>query len=777
MIVVQHPKVVFLIIPLIIGLFLILRKNYLKQKLIKVKGKKRIIFVLRILFMLFLLIALSNPYSEKIDKTGNFTKIKVLIDNSDSMKLFNTNEVIDELNKIDLPLEINYLDFGDYTSLGNAILNHLSPDENLLLITDGQNNFGANLKDVSLFASSINSKLFAVILNKKEDDANIIITGPGKVVSDVENSFFIKVNEVGSIGNFKVKIYINNEIIFEQKYEKEIEIKKSFRTDSIIKAVIEAEDYILDNNAFYKSITVHDKPKILFVSKKNSPLVDLYKDFYDVKLSSNLDLDIDSFHAVVLNDLNKDELSNYIDKLEEYLNNENGLMVIGGKNSYDWGDYNKSLITNILPVQVGKAKKKNDISNIAIVMDTGASSNEELSSGITYFDVQKSLSADIVKGISSTNRVMFIEANYYLNTLSKISDLGPKRDELIEQISLLFPHGLSELRFAYQKAHKSLKLNKGSKNIIIITDGKLIPQDQALTIENVKQARKDGIKTFIVGIGESADESFLQSVKEFGGGEYFRTNESHKLKIYFGDPGDVSSDKLYVFIYDSNHFITNELDDLSNIYGFNSVYPKSNSRLLLTTSLGDPVLTVWNYGLGRVAALSTDDGSSWIPDLLKDVNSKMFIKTLNWLVENPERKNNRIIEIPELRLGENSIINVRSKYPPIDKALSFTEIEDGLFQANYFPIQQGLNEILGNKVAVNYKKEYLNIGMNSELSSILKISNGELLDEINPESLISLSKVETTISKDLSWIFVMFAIIVYLIEVFIRRMYELNSKV
>ncbi len=772
--VILQPELLYLLIPLAMIIIFILRKKFVKDKLrlFKVHGKF-FIFLSKIIFFSLLLIALSTPYLEYEDTKGNITKIKVLVDRSRSMDLYDIEESMQPLYESGMPLDIIDLELEEYSSLGQSILNNIAPDENILLVTDGQNNFGTDLEDVALFASTINSKLYGLRLEEEQEDASILIEGPNKVVSEVENTFIIKVNEVGRVRK-RVKIYIDDKLEIEQQYEEPIELNKAFTSGShVIKAVLENEDYFPQNNIFYKVVNVHKKPKILFVSESNSPLYELYYDFYDVDLTDDVE-DLDKYHAVVLNnipaeDINDDE----IEELEDYLNDENGLFVIGGKDSYDWGGYNKSLVSNMLPVSIGKAKKKKDVINLYIVMDTGASGGEELNTDITYFDVQKSVAVDILNSISSFNKVGFIEGNYYLNTLTGLSELGPKKDKLVTDLSLMAPHGFSEIRFAYQNAHESLRLAKGSKNIIIITDGKLIPQDQAMTLEYVKQARSDGIKTYIVGIGDNADDEFLQNVKEYGDGEYFKMDETQKLKLYFGDPTDQPSDELEVFVYDSNHFITNDIDDLGRIYGYNTVYPKANSRLLLTTSTGDPVLTIWNYGLGRVASLSTDDGSMWIPDMLKDVNSKVLIKTINWLVENPERKNNLVVELPELRVGENTIITVKSDSLPGN---NFYEEKKGIFKSNFYANETGIVDILGTKAAVNYKKEYLNLGISREFENTLQISQGSYIQDNFSEELKSLTKVETIKTKDLSWIFILSAITVYLIEILIRRIIHIRIE-
>ncbi len=771
-----YPALLYLLVPIAFLLFLALRKKIVKEEIRLFKISKKFIFVSRMLIFSCLLFAATMPYVEYHDTNGNVSKIKVLVDNSESMKLMEKEKALNKLNGLSIPVEITNMELGEYSSIGTSILNNMAPDENILLITDGQNNFGQELEDIALFASSINSRIFAMELEEKERDAAIFIEGPDKVISGVENIFTAKLSIVGTPGK-KIIVTLDNEVLFEGPYSGPIEFRKSFDDGThVFKAELDSDDYFKQNNVFLKAVTVTKKPKILFIGGKSSPTYKLYNDFYDIEYADKIPEKLESYHAVVLDNVNANSITgNDVDKLDDFLNDENGLLIMGGKDSYDYGGYNKSLITGLLPVSIGKAKKKQDEISLVIMLDSGVSGMEELKPGITRFDVQKSVTADILNGISGKNKVALIEANYYLNTVTGLSELGPKKEAVINDLALLSAHGSSQLRFAYKQAYDMLKLNTGSKNILLITDGNaLIPQDQGQALDMVIKARSDGIKTFIVSVGENADEVFMKQVKTLGGGEYFKVDETSRLKLYFGSPGDDTEEKeLSIFVYDSNHFITEDMEDINKVYGFNQVYPKPNSRMLLTTSKGDPILTIWNYGLGRVAALSTDDGSMWNPEMLKEKNSKTLLKTMNWLIENPERKNDFALEIPDLRVGESSVITVRSKELPKSE-LNFIEYEKGLYKANFYTEETGIMDILGTAAAVNYKKEYLNIGMNEDLRKSVMVSGGTMIEGLDENALSSMSRIEYTRNRDVSWVFVFIALVIYLIEITIRRIMEIK---
>ncbi|MEM3374510.1 MAG: VWA domain-containing protein [Candidatus Woesearchaeota archaeon] len=839
----QQLNVLWFLVLLILFLIFLLRKKFVNEKnlLIKKRGLKFTIFVFRVIFFTLLLLALSYPYIEKPISNETMTKLKVLIDDSESMKIYDLtliNETLKNLNK-SINLEVKYLGLKE-SAIGNAILNNLKPEENVLVITDGQNNFGVSLNDVALFSNNIKSKIFALKLKPDYNDYSVVIDGPDKVVRNSENTFLIKVNSVKKtpLNNnpITLNVYLDEQLIFTGKTDK-YELKKSFDSGNhIIKAIIQTDkdrsgndnknnldknrldedDVFKENNVYYKTINVYEKPKVLMISNSmDSSFEKIFKELYELDVKQKLPEDkkeLYKYYAIILNDIHSNVLSDKdIDNLENFVVDGNGLFVIGGKNSYDWADYNKSLLMNILPVSVGKANKKKDITNIVILFDSGVSAVEELSPGITQFDVQKTMTADLIKSISNTNKVAVIEANYYLNTISGLSELGPKKSELINEIALLKPKGISELRFAYQNAYEMLRLTKGSKNIVIITDGlfrdeKFIQEnkyalDQEVTLKLAEKAAQDNIKTFVIGVGEKADEQYLKALKDKGNGEYFKITENSKIKLYFGDPNE-NTDELKVFVYDSNHFITKDLNDLGKLYGFNSVYPKENARLLLTSSKGDPILTIWNFGLGRVASLTTYD--EWAPDLFSLKGSKVLVKTMNWLIEDPERKNKLIINVPELRANENNEITIKiddsiklneklnsneltynfkshetNKENTITEntgSLKLYEIRKGLFKSNIYFNETGLIKIFDNLYAVNYRKEYLNLGFNEELEKITQISGGILIEDNNLilDDIKSKGIIHTTKIIPIQNLFLILAILTYLMEIFVRRLFEIQ---
>ena len=63
-----------------------------------------------------------------------------------------------------------------------------------LLITDGNNNYGAQLGDVALYARRLNTSINVINVEAIEDDSSVIIYGPAKVTADVESTYTVVVD-------------------------------------------------------------------------------------------------------------------------------------------------------------------------------------------------------------------------------------------------------------------------------------------------------------------------------------------------------------------------------------------------------------------------------------------------------------------------------------------------------------------------------------------------------------------------------------------------------
>ena len=759
-----------------------------------------------------LIIALTSPSIELQKQDDSVLSIDVLLDNTTSMEIYDIEKyesLVEEIKQKDIVVNLDYINTGDVSNIGDSLLKHISPFSKVLLISDGIANEGTKLEDVALFASSINSSIFTLELETDKKEVSVFIEGPSKVVSGVENEYRFYVRRTQGDESIELTITLDDEIKFQEKVGLEPTMQKfTFSSgEHQLKAEIKKTDVFEQNNIFYKSIRVVERPQLLYVTKDmKSPLLKIYESLYDVDIQTDIPIELDKYYSVVLNNLNSKIFTpSKIKALEEYASSGNGVLVIGGKDSFEYGGYNSSLISNLLPVNVGKAKKKKDIANIVISVDTGDSSkilkiDEEDPNSPTLLQATKAMALSVVENIALNARVGIIESNTNAQVITDgIYTLENILEDLRFKIPRISGHHAQSIYQTPLAAYRLMQKSTGSKNLLLITSGNVRTGTfyKESTLKNVREMYENyGMRTFVISSGKDAsyldimrgriDEAdiedkseYLKQLAKVGGGQFWHTDAALKVSILFGDPDNKPSGEPELFIYDVTHFITKEQDSEGKVYGFNQVYPKANARLLLTTSGGDPILTVWRFGLGRVGVISSDDGSKWMSSLVRPENSRFLVRSMNWLIEDPERKNDFTVTFPEFYVGESSAITVRSdSYPEFD-GLNFFEERKDIYKAYYTPEEQGFSPLVNSQIANNYNREFKSLGQTSQITKLAEITGGKKLvgkaDEIIKE-IQSSKQVISTSNVDLSWYFVAFAIVLYLIEVVARKIYEIKMS-
>ena len=779
-------------IPFIIALYFIMQRSFVRffdkreqssyerEK----KNQRLIFFIIRSLVFLFLLIAIASPFIMETSTVRGNPRITILTDNSTSMNLFEPGldkELASKLkNKI--PVLVRHIVTGDKSAIGDGILNNLERDENVLVITDGNNNDGKLLGDIMLLANSLNVTVSTLEMETVNSDIGVEIIGPNEAILDTEESFIINVNLVGEKMPYTVEVRFDDEIVIAKSNDKSdtFELNKKL-TEGYHKLTAEllsvgSNDYFKQNNKFYKTIKVVPRPKVLFVTEKNSPLANDLSDIYDLTITSEIPDDLDDYMATVLNDIPANKFLQHLDKLSDYVSDGNGLLVVGGENSYDRGGYKGTLVETLLPVKVGAGEEseKSDV-YIVIVIDISHGTAE-------YVDIEKAQAVSIIESLDEKNNVGVIAFNTVPYKVADIKPLEENEKELVDKVSRLIFDGQSFFNLGLDSANKLLRSVSGGKNIILITDGKTTYSKLMLdTKESARQAAARGIKVYVAGVGNNRNDEFLKEVAAFGEGIYFPVDASNKLKILFGEPeGKDEQDYLNrLVMLDTTHFITFNQSLDAVVSGYNYAIPKPASRLLITTNKNIPIMVAWRFGLGRVISLATDDGSKWGGELLSEKNSKVLTKAINWVIGDLSRKKNFDVTIRDATLDEPLVVNVISDTVPKHKELSFVKADVNLYNAKYNPKDVGYYNFLGADAAVNYKNEFKDLGINNKFLELVRQTGGMVFDKDDIDSIIDFAKEKSKRVKvdrtSIRWPFLVLAIILFLGDIGLRRLWEMKG--
>ncbi|MCK5282986.1 MAG: VWA domain-containing protein [Nanoarchaeota archaeon] len=800
---IEKAYIVLLIIPIFFVLLFFIYKNLIKfrndaeKKRFKKRKKWLRFFVLitRTLVILMMLFSMALPFTTEETVTHGDEIINLLVDSTDSMGVFDAGllEEVKEKLQGDMALDMSQISSGKRSELGEGILRKMQGNDNLLLLTDGNNHFGKSLLDVGLYSRISDTRLFAVDIEPRENDAYVEIFGPGETIADTPNRFRVKVSYIGGQPEFTLQIYIDDKLEFSGKNIFEKEILKTFGEGyHKIMAKIIVVDFFEQNNIFYKTVKAVPKPTIVFVSGKSSLMKDGLKDIYELKSFSSLPNDLSKYSAVVIDDIPYSSLKSRIDDLTGFLLDGNGLVFIGGRKSFDKGGYKETLIESMLPVKMGTGKIIEPLKhNIVIALDISGSFGDfsfKSSSEHSTLDLGKGMVVKMIEGFRDDISVGLVAFTELGKIISEPIELKDNRPGLIQNIKTLY--GLKGAGTSIEQglfmAELALEKVKGTKNVILISDGKepgRIGENPA-TIRRVRRMAEKGIKIFTVGLPslekgrKSIDKESMSRIAALGNGNYFEPTEYQFLNVFFGKPEEkekIFSGSSNLAVMDKEHFITKDLDLNARITGVNFVIPKLGARSLIFTGDGNPVLNSWNFGLGRVITLATDDGGQWAGDLLKKENSMLITRIINYAVGNPEKDKELSIDAKDSYLGEESEIFVRSEKYPISQKLTFTKQGENIYKASFTPDKEGFYQFFDSIVAINPPREYYDLGVDPELKDMVEISGGRILkidDNDVIEQIKSLSERVEMKRKDLKLYPLGIALVIFIIELIIRKMYE-----
>ena len=798
---IDNPLLLAWLIGMLIVAFFVIHITFVKvpgQHPKQYKRARRWLFISRLIIFTCLFLALASLTVMTEQQAKGDLSLTILWDNSTSMSVYNLEAIRQTVADQQTTNTITVIPFGDdaTTPLAEELLNHLEQDTNLLLVTDGNNNDQKNLHEVFLQANTLNTTVHALNLHSIEEDVAVHILGPEKVSPGIDNQFTVQLQGTHKGKAYPLTVTVDGKTMLNNKpIQDQYTFTHSFTSGNHqITAQTTTPDNFQANNIYHKSIRVIKRPAVFLYTKKTSPLTNLFDQLYAVTTSSTLNnLDPQQHYALVINDIHSIDVQQEFSLIKSYLQEDNGLLVIGGQAAFDKGAYGKQPFEQFLPTTTGVAEDKDEgIVTIVIALDTSSSVGTQYGQG-SVADVEKALALSVIDNLKDNHQIGIIGFNTKGYTIQPVVSLKDNREAVRTKVATLEKEGGSYILSGIRKSIELLEPISGSKNIILISDGKSGGIGEANKL--AERAKEGGITFYGIGVGEacirydksnnckewSTEMNGINAVKGIArsaGGTYFHGEQTpQRIKLLFGDP-DKSQDKdaFGLQIKDKSHFITQPLQTLNGkVTGFNTVLPKKTAQHLITTDTGEPLLVTWRYGVARVATLATDDGTQWAGQLLKHPNNRLYTSSMNWLIADPERKNKQFVHVSDTNIGRSTDLIVKSDTKPTAQGVTFYKKED-TYTATLHPTTIGFQPILDTEYAVNYNKELEAVGMNEQFTSLITSTGGEL----HPTTSIStlLPTLQTPRNKpsygqtEYTWIFVLIALLVFLLEIGLRKARE-----
>ncbi|MFH1125522.1 MAG: vWA domain-containing protein [Candidatus Altiarchaeota archaeon] len=820
----QNPGLLLAIPPVLLILLLYIRRGGLSRRNIN-------FFIVRGILVTLIITALASPILQEAKmEVVEMPTVKIILDNSPSMSIYGNKTaafagtlragLLSGLNNTEASekVYIDVLSSEDRTTLGDELYREITTSEEggiIVLLSDGNNNYGKNPVDVARQLGKSNTTVYAVALTPEVGDTYITeIYGDAKVTSRLDYQAEVEVKTTSSKPvAYKLSIKVDGVKMADMQVtqnttERRIPFRFSFSDVGVHEVAAEItvveDNNIKLNDVFLKAVEVVEKPRILLVTNKtDTPLKTVLDELYEVDMSDRT-THLENYNLVYLDDVNANSISSgTIEALREYILNGNGLAVVGGKNSYDYGNYNNSYFETLLPVlSMEKPVERRKQIAVLILIDVSGSTEYGVSDQYrktTKIDFEKALARKILRSLDMTDSVGVIAFNTLPYVIAPLDKLGDRRTDMEEKIAKLKFSGGTEMLNSLSLSEDLLKYYAVNRYVILLSDGVIRLSSMPQVIEKARKLGTEGIKVHTVGIGFDTDEEFMKAIAQAGKGTYFKPEAYQRLNIEFGRGLEEETPGMHAIdIRDEYHFITKNINLTAQISGYNRVYEKSASQLLLATKSGNPILTVWNFGLGRVASLTTDDGMLWAGSLYTKDNSKIISSMTNWLLGDLEKNKKVRLKTRDISLGQTAAIRVDTNTKPTlttnegeNTSIEVKTIGLNTYSAQFKPNQTGFYKITARTqegedqtgLAVNYPEEYSQLTPDyDQLSAIANAANGRLYHQTEQQQLktdiIEQVKKQTTKTtnqeKPLQPYITALTLLIYFADTTIKRIKEIK---
>ena len=374
---------------------------------------------------------------------------------------------------------------------------------------------------------------------------------------------------------------------------------------------------------------VEAAPRVLVISGRNTNVSGFttvlnaagcdYSTVSTLNAPDNIDAML-QYKSIILVDTYIDDLPvGFLNNLETYVKDYGcGFICCGGEDSFALGGYRDTVLETVLPVDM-KLRSVDEKPSMAMVMviDRSGSMTDSLNgSGVSNLDVAiraATVAVDNLEDSDCVGVLTFDDRYSWQVELTKVDD----RAGIKEEIEKIDDGGGTTIKPALQEAFTVLSQFEASvKHVVLLTDGMGETSDFKDVVEAYTSA---GITLSTVAVGIGSDTKLLESLANNCGGRYYYSDISSDIpkifaqEVFLGGDSYIQNGEFGLSVRGGHELTANLFaEGWPILYGYVSATPKTaSSSIISSAEKDDPILTVWQYGLGRTVAWNSDVTGEW----------------------------------------------------------------------------------------------------------------------------------------------------------------------
>lgn len=684
----------------------------------------------------------------------------------------------------------------------------------MVLLTDGQENEG-NLQNMvsQVTASKVDVQVMRI---ENEDSPEVYVdsvTIPEQV--DVGDHFQVQTTIVSNCSTTaEVCLYQGN------KRKKKIAVELTAGENQFVfsdtqketglknyRVTVEAvKDTRSVNNEYVSFTNAKTGDVILLIEGKKGES----KEFQKVLKAANIVYDVilpgqaprkmiamQNYKAMVLLDVYAEDLPDgFLNNIDSYVKDyAGGVAAIGGENSFALGNYKDTPLEDILPVYMDlRGEKEVPKMAMTLVIDHSGSMGEG-SQFRTNLSLAKEAANGAVDNLREDDQFGAITFDDTYDWVVKLGSADNKEDikETINSISL---GGGTSIYPALNAAVDGLiKSDAKIRHVILLTDGQDSMQDYE---DLLKKASENGVTISTVAVGTGSDQNLLQQLAENGGGRYYYTDMGSDMPRIFAQEVFLSAraylvNETFVPQVTSNSPLISEVtkEGVPSLYGYVAATPKEMATVHLKSSQDDPILTTWQYGLGKTAAFQSDGTGEWTGEWVKwDQYPVLWKNLLRWMITEQDSEGQLSISQQGSSVhltyeadqydSATTVTGVYTDSEGNQKEIKLNALRPGVYEADVNPDEAGVYSLsvtkkdgdhtasISRAFAVQYSGEYRFATDSGALEQFVNAVDGTWITQLS--GVFSTRLKEGKSIWNLTTAFLVLSFLVFLFDVVNRRL-------
>ncbi|HEY5770584.1 MAG TPA: VWA domain-containing protein [Terrimicrobium sp.] len=572
----------------------------------------------------------------------------------------------------------------------------------IVLLSDGVATAGRNPLETAAQLQDVEIDTVALRPASGSDAAVVSIRSPGAIREGEIFDLSAQLYSGAPVESASIRLYQNNLLVSETQRAlpqgvSEIEfpnLRAEGRMGLYEVGVAVPDDSTAGNNRKKLAVVHAGKPRVLIIDKNPAqaePMAEALRtaDFdVETRPPNGLPADIEEFEAVDLVVFSEAPAADFSEgqmkSLETWVKNFGGaFLMLGGEESFGAGGYFRTSVAGLLPVRIEREEREETpVVALLVILDRSGSMSAS-AGGQTKIALANEGAALALDVLQSKDLFGVFAVDTRAQEVVPLGTISDKQSASRRIAGITAGGGGIYIYTSLAEAFPRLRDAKAKiKHVILFSDAADAEEKDsgepgstsvgkggsAFDLAAAMLASRITVSVVALGTEQDKDTAFLRELATQGGGRFYLTADAATLPRLFtietmrAAESSLREDAFLPQPSGGGEALKGiDWQEAPLLLGFNSSSLKPGAELLLSTERGDPLLAHWRYGLGRVAAFTSDAKARWASEWLGWPGYGKFWGQLARMLVRPPERNDLVARVREE--GDRLIVDAEAVTP------------------------------------------------------------------------------------------------------------------